>query len=74
MDERAAHEVAKGGIEDEHYKSNNNRAMVLRDIGLRTIWRHRVSTWLEYIIKRFNDDTNRGNHIPVKHIKGGDET
>ncbi len=40
----------------------------------RTMWRHRVSTWLEYIIKRFNDDTNRGNHIPVKHIKGGDET
>ena len=37
----------------------------------RTMWRHRVSTWLEYINKRFNDDTNRGNHIPVKHIKGG---
>ena len=40
----------------------------------RTMWRHRVSTWLEYIIKRFNDDINRGNHIPVKHIKGDDET
>ena len=26
MDERAAHEVAKGGIKDEHYKSNYNCA------------------------------------------------
>jgi hypothetical protein len=40
MDERAAHEVVKGGIKDEHYKSNNNRAMVLRDIRVRTIWRN----------------------------------
>lgn len=40
----------------------------------RTMWRYGVSTWLEYIIKRFIDDTNRGNHILVKHIKGGDET
>lgn len=39
----------------------------------RTMWRYRVPTWLEYIIKRFIDDTNRGNYIPVKHIKGGDE-
>ena len=36
----AAHEVAKGGIKDEHYKSNYNRAMVLRDIRVRTIWRN----------------------------------
>jgi hypothetical protein len=40
MDERATHEVAKGGIEDEHYKSNNNRAMVLGGIGTRIIWRN----------------------------------
>lgn len=40
MDERATHEVAKGGIKDEHYKSNNNRAMVLGNIGVRTIWRN----------------------------------
>jgi len=40
MDERAAHEVAKGGIEDEHYKSNYHRAMVFGDIGVRTIWRN----------------------------------
>jgi hypothetical protein len=39
----------------------------------RTMWRNRVSTWLEYIIKHFDDAFNRGNHIPVKHIKGGDE-
>ena len=40
----------------------------------RTMWRYRVSTWLEYIIKCFDDAFNRGNHIPVKHNKGGDET
>ena len=40
----------------------------------RAMWRHRASTGLEYIIKRFDDAFNRGNHIPVKHIKGGDET
>jgi len=40
MDERATHEVAKGGIEDEHYKSNNNCAVVLGNIGVRTIWRN----------------------------------
>ena len=28
MDERAAYEVAKGGIEDEHYKSNYNRGIL----------------------------------------------
>nr|DAI36856.1 MAG TPA: hypothetical protein [Caudoviricetes sp.] len=32
--------MVKGGIKDEHYKSNNNRAMVLRDIRVRTIWRN----------------------------------
>nr|DAV31756.1 MAG TPA: hypothetical protein [Caudoviricetes sp.] len=32
--------MAKGGIGDEHYKSNNNRAMVLRDIRVRTILRN----------------------------------
>lgn len=40
MDERAAHELAKGGIEDEHYKFNNHIAMVPGDIGVRTIWRN----------------------------------
>ena len=39
----------------------------------RTMWRHRVPTWLEYIIKRFDDAFNRGNHISIKSIKGGDE-
>ena len=39
----------------------------------RTIWRYRVSTWLKYIIKRFDDAFNRGNHIRIKSIKGGDE-
>ena len=28
------------GHKDEHYKSNYNRAMVLRDIRVRTIWRN----------------------------------
>lgn len=37
MDERAAHEVPKGGIEDEYYKFNYNRTMVLRGIGVRPI-------------------------------------
>nr|DAG85949.1 MAG TPA: hypothetical protein [Caudoviricetes sp.] len=32
--------MAKGGIEDEHYKSNNNRAMVPRGVGIRTILRN----------------------------------
>ena len=40
----------------------------------RTMWRHRVSTWLEYIIERFDDAFNSVHHIYVKHIKGGDET
>jgi hypothetical protein len=40
MDERATHEVAKGGIRDEHYKFNNNIAMVPGYIGVRTIWRN----------------------------------
>nr|DAT08506.1 MAG TPA: hypothetical protein [Caudoviricetes sp.] len=32
--------MAKGGIEDEHYKTNNHRSVVLRDIRVRTIWRN----------------------------------
>nr|DAU35548.1 MAG TPA: hypothetical protein [Caudoviricetes sp.] len=32
--------MVKGGVEDEHYKSNNNRAMVLGGIGIRTLWRN----------------------------------
>ena len=40
----------------------------------RTMWRYRVSTWLEYIIKRIDDDFNRGDHIHIRHIKGDDYT
>nr|DAP11865.1 MAG TPA: hypothetical protein [Caudoviricetes sp.] len=32
--------MAKGGIEDEYYKFNNNRAMVLGNIGIRPILRN----------------------------------